>query len=87
MERSIVILLDGTSNSISESRTNVLRLYGVLKKDDSQLVYYDPGVGTLGADGAWSRLRQKSAEIWGLATGWGLDENVKQAYMLISAES
>ncbi len=83
MERSIVILLDGTSNSISESRTNVLRLYGVLKKDDSQLVYYDPGVGTLGADGAWSRLRQKSAEIWGLATGWGLDENVKQAYKFI----
>lgn len=83
MSKNIVILLDGTSNSISKNRTNVLRLYGVLKKDDGQLVYYDPGVGTLGADGAWSSFVRKSHEIWGLATGWGLDRNVKEAYRFI----
>jgi uncharacterized protein (DUF2235 family) len=83
VSKNIVILLDGTSNSISETRTNVLRLYGALRKGDGQLVYYDPGVGTLGGDGAWSGFLRKSQEIWGLATGWGLDRNVKEAYRFI----
>ncbi len=80
MARNIVILFDGTSNGVDASRTNVLRFYGVLEKSDRQLVYYDPGVGTFGADNAWSRLKRKSTEVWGLATGWGLDRNVKEAY-------
>jgi len=83
MAKNIVILLDGTSNEISCDRTNILRLYGVLVKDDQQLVYYDPGVGTLGAEGSWSRFRRKTHEVWGLATGWGLDQNVKEAYRFL----
>ncbi|PHR86350.1 MAG: hypothetical protein COA80_19720 [Leeuwenhoekiella sp.] len=83
MPKSIVILLDGTSNEIASDRTNILRLYGVLTKDAEQLVYYDPGVGTFGAEGAWSRCWRKAHEIWGLATGWGLDHNVKEAYRFI----
>jgi len=35
MARNIVILLDGTSNQISNKRTNVLRLYGCLRKKRS----------------------------------------------------
>lgn len=83
MPKNIVILLDGTSNQVSADRTNVLRLYRVLTKDEDQIVYYDPGVGTLGADGSWLRLWRKAAETWGLATGWGLDNNVKQAYRFL----
>ena len=83
MAKNIVVLLDGTSNSINKDRTNILRLYGILKKDEDQLVYYDPGVGTLGADGAWSRYSRKANEIWGLATGWGIDRNVKEAYRFL----
>lgn len=83
MPKNIVILLDGTSNEIEEDRTNILRLYGVLEKSSDQLVYYDPGVGTFGSEGAWSRLWRKASEIWGLATGWGLDDNVKEAYRFI----
>jgi len=83
MTKNIVILLDGTSNSISANRTNVLRLYGTLEKSERQLVYYDPGVGTFGDDNAWSRVRRKVVEIWGLATGWGLDQNVKEAYRFL----
>lgn len=83
MPKNIVILLDGTSNEIKEDRTNILRLYGVLEKSSDQLVYYDPGVGTFGSEGAWSRLWRNASEIWGLATGWGLDDNVKQAYRFI----
>ena len=83
MPKNIVILLDGTSNEISSDRTNILRLYGVLEKSAKQLVYYDPGVGTFGADGAWSRFWRKAHEVWGLATGWGLDHNVKEAYRFL----
>lgn len=83
MAKSIVLLLDGTSNEISSKRTNILRLYGTLEKSDEQVVYYDPGVGTFGADNAWSRVWRKVAEVWGLATGWGLDKNVKEAYRFL----
>jgi uncharacterized protein (DUF2235 family) len=71
MTKNIVILLDGTSNQVAADRTNILRLEGVLAKNDRQLVYYDPGVGTLGDDRSW------------LATGWGLDDNVKEAYRFL----
>ena len=82
--RRIVVLCDGTSNEISEDRTNVLRLYGTLDKNDEQLVFYDPGVGTFGAANAWSYYYRKAYEIWGLATGWGLDHNVKEAYRFLA---
>jgi uncharacterized protein (DUF2235 family) len=83
MPKNIVLLFDGTSNGIESARTNVLRLYGCLRKNSEQLVYYDPGVGTMGKTDSWSRLKQKSAELWGMITGHGLDENVKQAYRFI----
>ncbi len=41
---------------------------------------YDPGVGTFGAENAASYYYRRGVEIWGLATGWGLDANVKEAY-------
>lgn len=83
MRKNIVLLLDGTSNQISQDRTNVLRLYQTMKKDESQLVYYDPGVGTFGGDGSWFRTASKVGEVWGLATGMGLDGNVKEAYRFL----
>jgi uncharacterized protein (DUF2235 family) len=49
--RNIIICCDGTGNEISENISNVLKLYRCLRKTDRtqprQLVYYDPGVGTL----------------------------------------
>ncbi|WP_224814124.1 DUF2235 domain-containing protein [Hasllibacter sp. MH4015] len=83
MPKKIVLLLDGTSNEIKADRTNILRLYGTLVKSDTQLVYYDPGVGTFGAEQAWSQFIRKGREIWGMITGWGLDANVKEAYRFI----
>ena len=83
MSKNIVILFDGTSNEIAADRTNILRLFGVLKRTPTQIVYYNPGVGTFGAPNAWSRAYRKSIEVWGLATGWGLDQNVKEAYRFI----
>ncbi|MEG6509505.1 DUF2235 domain-containing protein [Methyloligella sp. 2.7D] len=83
MAKNIVILMDGTTNGIALQRTNILRLYGCLKKSEEQLVYYDPGVGTIGPDGIWSRTKQHTAELWGMATGFGVDQNVKEAYRFL----
>jgi len=80
MPKTLILLLDGTSNTISDQRTNILRLYGCLRKSDTQLVYYDPGVGSIGAQDRWSKLAQEASELWGMATGMGIDDNVKEAY-------
>lgn len=83
MSKNIVILYDGTSNEISKDRTNVLRLFGCLEKSVNQVVFYDPGVGTFGADNSASYYYRRATEVWGLATGWGLDANVKEAYRFL----
>ncbi|CDZ39482.1 Conserved hypothetical protein [Neorhizobium galegae bv. officinalis] len=83
MSKNIVILLDGTSNEIKASRTNILRLFGTLERSERQIVYYDPGVGTFGADEHWSSLARNASEVLGLATGWGLDHNVKEVYRFL----
>jgi uncharacterized protein (DUF2235 family) len=82
--RNIVICCDGTGNEISENISNVLKLYRCLRKTEKtqprQLVFYDPGVGTLERPDVWHKLRQDFNAILGLATGYGLDDNVLAAY-------
>jgi len=78
--KNIVICLDGTGNQIEDNLSNVLKLYRTLGKSDSQVVYYEQGVGTLGQVYTWGWLWQKIKNGLGLAFGLGLDENVIQAY-------
>ena len=82
--RNIIICCDGTGNEISENISNVLKLYRCLRKTEKteprQLVYYDPGVGTLARPDPWHKLKQDFNTILGLATGYGLDDNVLAAY-------
>ena len=85
--RNLVILCDGTGNEISENISNVLKLYRCLRKTPKtqppQLVYYDPGVGTLARPDPWHKLKQDFSAIMGLATGYGLDDNVLAAYAFL----
>ena len=83
MARKIVILMDGTSNEIHADRSNILRLYGTLKKSDRQLVYYDPGIGTFGGDFPLSKYYGATKEFLQRVLGWGLDDNVKEAYRFL----
>lgn len=83
--RNLIVCCDGTSNEIGANLTNVLKLYRILEKDDQQRVFYDPGVGTIGQLAMWGRLRQKLGEFLGLATGYGLDDNILDAYRWLSA--
>jgi uncharacterized protein (DUF2235 family) len=82
--KNLVICCDGTGNEISENISNVLKLYRTLRKtgktEPHQVVFYDPGVGTLARPNPWKKLRQDAFAILGLATGYGLDDNVLAAY-------
>ena len=83
MPKSIVICCDGTGNEIKENQSNVLKFFRILEKDDSQMVFYDPGVGTISNSGAWAVFKNKAKGVFGLATGYGLDANVLEAYRFI----
>lgn len=87
MSKNIIICCDGTGNEISENISNVLKLYLTLRKTDKtdpvQVVFYDPGVGTLARPDPWTKHRQDAVAILGLATGYGLDDNVLAAYKFL----
>lgn len=86
MPKNIVICCDGTGNEVSASEyTNVVKLYRRLRKHDAsqQLNYYDPGLGTLGTPGFRTWTFTKLSRLRGLATGYGLEDNVKDAYLFL----
>ena len=78
---------DGTGNEVSENISNVLKLYRVLRKTGKttprQVVFYDPGVGTLARPDPWTKFRQDAIAVLGLMTGYGLDDNVLAAYTFL----
>src|SRR6201996_5860034 len=86
--RNIVICCDGTGNNISENISNVLKLYRCLRKTAKttphQIVFYDPGVGTLARVNPWLKWTQDFEAILGLATGYGLDDKVLQSYLFLA---
>jgi uncharacterized protein (DUF2235 family) len=80
MPKNIVICCDGTGNEIGRDISNVLKLFRIALKDEQQHVYYNPGIGTIAKLATWGRIRQKVSEVFGLATGYGLDDNIVDAY-------
>lgn len=82
--RNLVVCLDGTNNEPEHGATNVARIYDVAKKAADQLVYYDPGVGTMGARGAVTRLGKALTRAEGLVAGYGIEDNLEEAYNWLS---
>ena len=84
MSKRLVICCDGTGNEVDGNLSNVLKLYRIAIKDVDQRVYYDPGFGTLGQIDEWARIKQNVKGVFGLATGYGLDDNVLDAYRFLA---
>ena len=82
--RNLVVCLDGTSNEPETGATNVARMYDVVEKSDDQLVYYDPGVGTMGSRAAVTQIGLAVSRVAGLAAGYGIRENIEEAYTWLS---
>ncbi|PHR19479.1 MAG: hypothetical protein COA41_07325 [Sphingopyxis sp.] len=80
MPKNIVICLDGTTNQYGDNNTNVVRLYSLLEKNDQQITYYDPGVGTMPAPTARSKLAKRWSKLKGKMVGAGLFPNIEEAY-------
>lgn len=86
MGKNIVVCLDGTGNQMrARGDTNVVRLFSMLDLDDpsAQVAYYDPGVGTFSAVGAWTPVGKKISRLFGLAFGTGLRANLGEAYLFL----
>ena len=81
MPKNIVICCDGTGNEFGDNNSNVVKLYSTLIIDGrTQIGYYHPGVGTMGAPTATNPLSKMWSVVMGLAFGAGLLRNVGDAY-------
>jgi uncharacterized protein (DUF2235 family) len=79
--RNLVICCDGTNNEVGLKITNVVRLIQCLERDsDRQLIYYDPGVGTLPDPYRVTHVGKWWSRVIGLAFGHGLTADVMEAY-------
>lgn len=81
--RNLVVCCDGTSNEIGRLLSNVLKLYRVAEKSERQLTFYQPGIGTIAMPDSWGRWRQRFRAIFEMATGYGLDRDVLNAYRFL----
>jgi uncharacterized protein (DUF2235 family) len=84
MPKNIVICCDGTGNQISTNPTNIIRLWSSLVRDERQLTYYDPGVGTMGEPRAITRLRKFVSRLLDSGVGLGIRENFAEAYIFLA---
>lgn len=81
MPKNIVICCDGTGNKFGKYNTNVVKMCEVLDRTrQDQVVYYDPGVGTMGDQRAITKLRKGLTRMLGAAIGFGIRDDIAQAY-------
>ncbi|MCW5736715.1 MAG: DUF2235 domain-containing protein [Enhydrobacter sp.] len=80
MPKNLVVCCDGTGNEVEGNLSNVLKLFRIARRTPEQRVYYSAGIGTIGTRDAWSRFKTASKEVFGLATGYGLDSDILGAY-------
>jgi uncharacterized protein (DUF2235 family) len=84
MAKNIIICCDGTSNDFGDKPSNVVKLFALLQKDPArQLVYYDPGVGTPSTYDAFNPITKKLKYIFGQSFGYGLSDNIMEAYKFL----
>ncbi|QRV93654.1 hypothetical protein RhiJN_21672 [Ceratobasidium sp. AG-Ba] len=80
--RKLIVCVDGTSNQFSEKNTNVVELYSRIKKDPTQLTYYNSGIGTYARPFWWSFAYQKQQlfNFIDLAIAWNFEKVIIGAY-------
>jgi uncharacterized protein (DUF2235 family) len=85
--RNLIVCCDGTGNIWGNGHdTNVVKLVRVLQKDDQQLVYYDPGVGTTDnfpPVGFWDKIKENTRRVVGLTLADGLYDSIGRGYQFL----
>ena len=79
MSKNIVMCYDGTGAQYGENNTNVIRAFEAIVRDEKQVVFYDPGVGT---HSFFKRttIGRKLDIFRGKAFGVGLQQNIEDGY-------
>lgn len=84
MPKNIVVCIDGTGNEFGDRNSNVIKLYSTLILDDGrQVAYYHPGLGTMGASNALTKLGKWWTKVLGLAFGYGLSGALQDCYSFL----
>jgi uncharacterized protein (DUF2235 family) len=84
MSKNIILCCDGTANEFKQDNTNVVKLFFTLVHDPAvQKTYYHPGLGTMEAVGAVTMTGRKVTKLLGLAIGYGLEADIRDAYVFL----
>ncbi len=78
MPKNIIICSDGTGNEFGETNTNVVGVFKAIVRNQEQVAFYDPGVGTFDVLGR--TIGKKVGYLMGFAFGWGVQKNIEDAY-------
>ncbi len=84
MAKNVIVCCDGAANEFAQDRTNVVKLYFALAHEPSrQVAYYHPGLGTMEPPGTLTRSTRIATRLAGLAFGYGLEADIRDAYSYI----
>ena len=84
MGKNLVICCDGTNNQFGSNNTNVVKLVQALDRNPAkQVVYYDPGVGTMPEPGFVTPIGKWISKVFGLGFGAGLSGKIAEAYTFL----
>ncbi|KAG1750351.1 uncharacterized protein EDB91DRAFT_1217017 [Suillus paluster] len=84
--RNLIICIDGTSNKFGDKNTNIVELYSKIIKTDTQLTYYNSGVGTYSRPYGLTHTRvvEHVSSILDLAIAHNISKNIMHAYEWLS---
>jgi len=84
MQKNVVVCCDGTANEFAKDKTNVVKLYSTLHHEPGvQVTSYHPGIGTMEPPGAVTDIGRKTTRLLGMAVGYGLENDIRDAYVYI----
>ena len=84
MPKKLILCLDGTSNQFCRDNTNVVKIAALLDKNAAdQMLYYQPGIGTIPPPTVFSRTLKWVLTRLDLAFAILLKHHVQDAYRFL----
>ncbi|KAF8190874.1 hypothetical protein BJ912DRAFT_965013 [Pholiota molesta] len=80
--RTLVLCFDGTGDQFDSDNSNIVALFTMLKKDDSdkQMVYYQAGIGTYVSPQVATPMAAKISKSLDEAVAWNLHSHLMDGY-------
>ncbi|KAF9477867.1 hypothetical protein BDN70DRAFT_913930 [Pholiota conissans] len=80
--RTLVLCFDGTGDQFDSDNSNIVALFTMLKKDDSdkQMVYYQAGIGTYVTPQVATPMAAKFSKTLDEAIAWNLHSHLMDGY-------